>query len=98
MLSRTQPSGQPRGNGKFASRIKLKLFLKKKKIERERERESIQERGIKKNLELAVRCSAIAFFRLRRQHVFAMLGSLCEKLIELTKKDLMKNMSWYTLF
>jgi hypothetical protein len=44
MLSRTQPSGQPRGNGKFASRIKLKLFLKKKKIERERERENQSKR------------------------------------------------------
>jgi hypothetical protein len=43
MLSRTQPSGQPRGNGKFASRIKLKLFLKKKK-KRERERENQSKR------------------------------------------------------
>lgn len=40
---------------------------------------------IKKNLELAVRCSAMAFLRLRRQKVVAMLGSLCDKLKDLNK-------------
>lgn len=38
--------------------------------------------GIKKNLELAVRCSAMAFLRLRRQNEVAMLGSLCDKLTD----------------
>jgi len=37
------------------------------------------------NLELAVLCSAMTFLRLRRPNAVAMLGSLCEKLGELTK-------------
>jgi len=45
------------------------------------------------NLELAVLCSAMTFLRLRRPNAVAMLGSLCEKLGELTKTA--TGNSWY---